>query len=281
MLHDIYLDAIKNREDKIAGISVNLNKSILKKAKVLWKEYKPTAKKCTLLGVDSSYNTHNFQGFHLYVIDAACVGSDGNVVSKKHENKLGLIDQNQLEARSMQLEAEVAAQAADTADLVLIDGSLIARFVLASSVAIKSAIELIDRHSNVLFISKTSDSREIFGRMDSKVGDIYYFNRNGSKAGYSRPHYVTRYEEKYGITVTVVFARLSDYTPIIKLEFPYKVNESDVEKTIDQLISGSVSGYPYVLKVAHNTAVITDDDVERLVSIYGLVNETGAREVLR
>ncbi|MGH9910687.1 MAG: DNA double-strand break repair nuclease NurA, partial [Nitrososphaerales archaeon] len=133
----------------------------------------------------------------------------------------------------------------------------------------------------IVFVSKTSDSREIFEGMNSKVGDIYYFNRVSSKAGYSKPHHVTRYEEKYRKSVMVVFARLSDYTPLIKLEFPGEADETDVKRTIAQIAFGSVSGYPYVLKIAHNTAIITDDDIERLVSIYGLKNEIGAREVLR
>ena len=93
--------------------------------------------------------------------------------------------------------------------------------------------------------------------------------------------HVTRYEERHRKSVTVVFARLSDYTPLIKLEFPGKVDENDVKKIISQINFESVSGYPYVLKIAHNTAIITDDDIERLVSIYGLKNEIGAREVLR
>ena len=281
MLHDIYLDAIKNREKKIIGISASLNKNILEEACKLWREYKPLPKECLLVGVDSSYNRHHFQGFNLYVIDAVCVKSDGSIVAKKYESKIGVIDQRQLQAKSMQMEAEVAAEAADTADLVLIDGSMLARFVLGSGTVIKSVIDLTNEYSNIVFVSKTSDSREIFEGMNSKVGDIYYFNRASSKAGYSKPHHVTRYEERHRKSVTVVFARLSDYTPLIKLEFPGKVDENDVKKIISQINFESVSGYPYVLKIAHNTTIITDDDVERLVSFYGLKNEIGAREVLR
>lgn len=281
MLHDIYLDAIKNRENKITGISANLNKNILERAHELWREYKPLSKECLLVGVDSSYNKHRFQGFHLYVIDAVCVRGDGTVAAKKYESKIGVIDQRQLETKSMQMEAEVAAEAANTADLVLIDGSMLARFVLGSGTAIKSVIDLTNEYSNIVFVSKTSDSILNFKNMNSKVGDIYHFNHVGSKAGYSKPHYVTEDGKKHAKCVTVVFARLSDYTPLIKLEFPGEVDETDVKKIIAQIAFGSVSGYPYVLKIAHNTAIVTDDDVERLVSIYGLKNEIGAREVLR
>ncbi|MEM2760751.1 MAG: hypothetical protein QXW73_08195, partial [Nitrososphaerales archaeon] len=59
-----------------------------------------------------------------------------------------------------------------------------------------------------------------------------------------------------------------------------EVDEPYGKGIIDQITFGSISGYPHVLRTAHNAAIITDDDVERLVSIYGLKNEMGAREVL-
>jgi hypothetical protein len=187
------------------------------------------------------------------------------------------MDQSQLEAKSMEMETNIADKAADSADLVLIDGSMISRFVSKNTPAIKSVTDLVKEHSNAVFISKTSDSREIFERMGSKVGDIYFFNRISRRAGYSKPYPVTKYKEP----VTVVYARLSDFTPLIKLELPGEVTEQEVKRTIDQIAYGSVSGYPYVLKLAHNTALVSDNDIERLASIYGLKNEVGAREVLR
>jgi len=280
MLHDIYLDAIKNRESKITGISDSdsRNRKILERARESWVEYQPAASKCILAGVDSSYNRQQFQGFHLYVIDAVCVTKEGDILAKDFVQNIGVLDQSQLEARSMEMETDIAAKAANDADLILIDGSLIARFVVGIGSAIKSAVDLTKEHSNIVFISKTSDSREIFEGMGSRVGDIYYFNHIGKKVGYSRPYAVTRYKKKL---VTVVFARLSDFTPLIKLEFPGEIAEQEVKRILDQLAYGSVSGYPYVLKLAHNTALVRDNDIERLASIYGLKNEIGAREVLR
>ena len=280
MLHDVYLDAIKNRESKITGISESdsKNRKILERARESWVEYQPAASKSVLAGVDSSYNKQQFQGFHLYVIDAVCVTKEGNILAKDFGQNIGVLDQSQLEARSMEMETDIAAKAANDADLILIDGSLIARFVLGIGSTVKSAIDLTKEHSNIVFISKTSDSREIFEGMGSRVGDIYYFNHIGKKAGYSRPHAVTRYRKQI---VTVVFARLSDFTPLIKLELPGRVLDDKVREILDQLAYGSVSGYPYVLKLAHSTALVSDDDIERLASIYGLKNEIGAREVLR
>jgi len=212
------------------------------------------------------------------VIDAVCVTKEGNMLAKDFVQNIGVLDQSQLEARSMEMETNIAAKAANDVDLILIDGSLIARFVVGTGSAIKSAIDLTKEHGNIVFISKTSDSREIFEGMGSRVGDIYYFNHIGKEAGYSRPHAVTRYRNKL---VTVVFARLSDFTPLIKLELSGRVTDDKVREIIDQLAYGSVSGYPYVLKLAHNAALVSDNDIERLASIYGLKNEIGAREVLR
>jgi len=279
MLHDVYLDAIKKRETKIASISDSdsRNKKILQKAWESWVEYQSQAGKSVLAGVDSSYNRQQFQGFHLYVIDVVCVTKEGSILAKEFVHDIGVMDQSRLEAKSMEMETYVAGQAANNADLILIDGSMIARFVSPNISTIKSVTDLIKEHDNIVFISKTSDSREIFERMGSRVGDIYFFNHIGSKAGYSKPYLVTHYKEP----VTVVYARLSDYTPLIKLELPGEIAEGEVKETVDQLAYGSVSGYPYVLKLAHNTALVSDDDIERLASIYGLKNEVGAREVLR
>ncbi|MGH9922388.1 MAG: DNA double-strand break repair nuclease NurA, partial [Nitrososphaerales archaeon] len=215
--------------------------------------------------------------FHLYAVDAVCVTKEGTILAKEIDHDIGVKDQSQLETRSMEMETSLARKAADKVDLILIDGSMISRFVRASASAVTSLIDLISEHKNIVFISKTSDSRAIFERMDSKVGDIYFFNHIGKKAGYSKPYPITRYKEP----VTVVYARLGDFTPLIKLEFHDEVTEQEVEAMLDQLAYGSVSGYPYVLKLAHKTVLVSDNDIERLASIYGLKNEIGARAVLR
>ena len=279
MLHDVYLDAIKKHESKRAGISESdsTNRKILEKARGLWVEYQPAASESVLAGVDSSYNRQRFQGFHLYAVDAVCVTKEGIILAKEIDHDIGVKDQNQLEARSMEMETTVARKTADKADLILIDGSMISRFVRASASALTSLTELIKDHDNVVFISKTSDSRDIFERMDSKVGDIYFFNHTGRKAGYGKPFLVTRYKEP----VTIVYARLSDFTPLMKFELPGDIPEHEVRRTLDQVTYGSVSGYPHVLKLAHKTVLVSDKDIERLASIYGLKNEIGARAVLR
>lgn len=279
MLPDVYLYAIRNKDKELSSISENnsKNRSILLTAKGMWIDYQPVSKSCVIAGVDSSYNMQHFQGFHLYVIDAACVTKEGNILAKEFIHKIGVLDRNQLEAKSLEIETNIAYKANNNVNLILVDGSLISRFVSVYPSVVKSVMDLIKEYRNIVFISKTSDSREIFKHMNSKVGDIYFFNHISSKAGYSKPHIITRYKE----SITVVYARLSDFTPLIKLEFPREITQQKVKGILDQLAYDSVSGYPYVLKLAHNTVVVSDNDIERLAGIYGLKNEFGAREVLR
>jgi len=42
----------------------------------------------------------------------------------------------------------------------------------------------------------------------------------------------------------------------------------------------SISGYPYVLRLAHERCKISDDDMSRIEDMIGLSIEEGDREVL-
>ena len=78
-----------------------------------------------------------------------------------------------------------------------------------------------------------------------------------------------------------MFARLSDSMPLIKLDFLVGAySESDINSILNKLYKNSVSGYPYALKLAHNKCKISNHDLVKLVSLYGLKSETGSREVL-
>ena len=74
---------------------------------------------------------------------------------------------------------------------------------------------------------------------------------------------------------------MSDYTPLIKLEFLGKNHsENEIKVVLDKLYKNSVGGYPYALKLAHNSCKISNSDLAKLVSLYGLKTEIGSREVL-
>lgn len=49
---------------------------------------------------------------------------------------------------------------------------------------------------------------------------------------------------------------------------------------MNKLYKNSVGGYPYALKAAHNNCKISDKELAKMVSLLGLSNEIGSREVL-
>jgi NurA-like 5'-3' nuclease len=53
-----------------------------------------------------------------------------------------------------------------------------------------------------------------------------------------------------------------------------------MKSLLDKLYKNSVGGYPYALKLAHNNCKISNSDLAKLVTLYGISNEVGAREVL-
>ena len=90
-------------------------------------------------------------------------------------------------------------------------------------------------------------------------------------------------EKKYGSdkVISSTFVRLSDSTPIIKLEFlGEQHDENEIKSVMNKLYKTSIGGYPYALKLAHNNCKISDKELAKMVSLLGLSNEIGSREVL-
>jgi hypothetical protein len=178
-----------------------------------------------------------------------------------------------LESRAMVMEASVAQKAACKADSICVDGSLVSRLTKSRP---EAASEIVKKCSSCIFISKTSESRLQFGQMGSKAGDIYYYGHTCKEAGFSVP-----VETQFcHAPLFEVYARLRDHTPVIRIEIMSNASEQEVKSTLNKLRYHSVAGYPYCLKLAHNTCKITNEDIDRLASIYGLQNEQGARDVL-
>jgi Uncharacterized protein conserved in archaea len=106
-----------------------------------------------------------------------------------------------------------------------------------------------------------------------------YYNHVTNKPGFSKIFV----EKKYGADkiISSTFVRLSDSTPIIKLEFlGNQHDEMEVKSIMNKLYKTSVGGYPYALKLAHNNCKISDKELAKMVSLLGLSNEIGSREVL-
>ncbi len=274
MLKEVFLGALRDKEVKISKVKDSNFHKILTDASSRWISYEPIPEICESAGIDSSWNRRAFQGLQLYVIDAAAVTSTNRILSMEWEQDIvGSARSDLLESRAMVMEASVAQKAAGKADIICVDGSLVSRLTKSRP---ESASEMVKKCSNCIFVSKTSESRLQFSQMGSKAGDIYYYGHTCKEAGFSIP-IETRF---CYISLFEVYARLRDHTPVIRLEIMSSASEQEVKSILNKLQYHSVAGYPYCLKLAHNTCKISNEDIDRLASIFGLQNEQGARDAL-
>ena len=278
MLNTVYKDAIQRREKTLSMIKGPKFKQIIQKAKQNWIEYSPQKKEASTAGIDSSFNSTKFQGMELWVVTAVSVKSDGQIIKDLHEHGLGF-PETDLSSMASRMEIDACNSTVEEVDLVLMDGSLYSQFMTRQSTLSSSLLKIMTKKENVIFISKTSNTRMQFAEMDSTAGDIFYYNHATQKPGFSKLFF----DPKYGSDkiIASVFARLSEYTPLIKLELLGKNHsEDEVKLILDNLYKNSVGGYPYALKLAHNNCKISNSDLVKLVSLYGLKTEIGSREVL-
>lgn len=274
MLNEVFLDALKNRDAKISKVKDSNFGRILAEASSRWVPYEPSPEKCESAGIDSSWNKRALQGLHLYVVDAVAVTSANKILAAEWEHDIaGSARADFLETKAMAMEASVAQKAAGKVDIVCIDGSLISRLLKSAA---EAASEMVKKCGTCIFVSKSSESRLQFGNMGSRAGDIYYYGHEGKGAGFSVPvetqfRHAPLYE---------VYARLRDHTPMIRIEVMGAASRQEITKVLDRLRYHSVAGYPYCLKLAHNTCKISNEDIDRLASIFSLQHEQGARDAL-
>lgn len=279
MFNEIILDAIRHRDDRLAKFRDASHDAIVREAASRWVEYDPAGSECRSAGIDSSWNKRALQGLDLYAIAAVAVTSANEVVAKEWEDNIsGSARGEQLEAKAMAMEASVAQKAFESgrADIVCVDGSLVSRLLKSTPDAIAAFLK---KYGSAIFISKTSESRAQFGAMGSRAGDVYYYRRAGSRAGFSAPQ-----DAPFrGAPVVEIYARLRDGMPVVRVEVvkgTRDTSEREIKDLIGLLRYHSVAGYPYCLKLAHKTCKISNDDIDRLASIYSLQNEQGARDAL-
>jgi hypothetical protein len=177
------------------------------------------------------------------------------------------------------MEIDACEKTVDQVDLVLMDGSLHSQFMTRQSSLNSQVVRTMTKKNNVIFIAKTSNTKKQFEELGSLAGDIFYYNHVTNGPGFSKIFV----EKKYGSdkVISSTFVRLSDSTPIIKLEFlGNDYGDDEIKSTMNKLYKTSVGGYPYALKLAHNNCKISDKELGKMVSLLGLSNEIGSREVL-
>ena len=278
MLNTVYKDAIKNRDNILAVIKGSKFEEIIKVAKQRWVEYTPIKEMITTAGIDSSFNSTKFQGIELWAVTAVSIRENGDILVDKHESGLG--SDIPLSNMASQMEIAVCDDTIDKVDLVLMDGSLYSQFMSRQSKLDTQIIRMMSKRDNVIFIAKTSNTRQQFASMGSQAGDIFYYNHTTSKPGFSKVFVERRYGQSKLISST--FIRLSDSTPIIKLEFlGGGIDDNRIKDTMNKIAGTSIGGYPYSLKLAHNKCKISDKELSKITNMLGLNNEIGSREVLR
>ena len=277
MLNSVFKEAIQNREKTLSILKGPKYEKIIQKAKENWVEYKPQKEEIISAGIDSSFNSTKFQGAELWAVTAVSIKSDGEIIADLHD--FGLDTSPELASMASKMEIEACNISIDKADLVLMDGSLYSQFMTRQASLTQLMIESMKKRNNVVFISKTSNTRKQFEDLGAIAGDIFYYNHATSTPGFSKIFE----DSKFGNDkiITSVFARLADSLPLIKVElFGSGHTDNDVIQILNKIYKNSIGGYPYSLKLAHNNCKISGNDLTKLASIHGLSNEIGSREVL-
>jgi hypothetical protein len=284
LLSELYLDAIKNKEKKLSSIHGDEFDDLLKIASTKWVEYEPTKKPSFSVGIDSSWNKKSFQGIDLFVIDSVAVSSHNQVLGSKWDYGISNITGDALSSKAMKMEIDLTKSVLDQKpDYVCVDGSLISNLVHNKNVSYRENVQGLfasNEESDILFISKNSTSKNQFKEYGSRAADIYYYNKLGHKTGYSLANKNNFISDN--LDVVEIYTRLTAYVPLIKIEIINWANitQSEIQYLIDGLCYHSIKGYPYCLKLAHQSCKITNNDVKRLASLYGFKNEFGSRDSL-
>jgi len=277
VLNSVLKDAIKKRDETLSILKGPKFEQIIKQAKSNWIDFSPTKQDVVAAGIDSSFNSTKFQGAELWAVTAVSVKSDGEILVDLHEH--GLNSNPELASLASKMEINACQESVDEADLVLMDGSLYSQFLTRQKSLANSLVNIITKNNNVVFISKTSNTKKQFEDLKPIAGDIFYYNHATTSPGFSKIHE----DSKFGndMIISSVFARLSESLPLIKIELLGSgYSNDDFKLILNKILKNSIGGYPYALKLAHNNCKISGKDLTKLASIHGLSNEIGSRAIL-
>ena len=277
MLNSVLKDAIQKREQTLSILKGPEFEQIIKQAKSNWIDFSPTKQDVTSAGIDSSFNSTKFQGAELWAVTAVSAKSDGEILVDLHDH--GLDSNPELATLASKMEIDACIGSIDKTDLVLMDGSLYSQFMTRQKSLSSSLVDAIKKTNNVVFISKTSNTKKQFENLGAIAGDIFYYNHAATSPGFSKIHEDTKFGND--MVISSVFARLVESLPLIKIELLGSGYDNDDFKLIlNKILKNSVGGYPYALKLAHNNCKISNKDLAKLASIHGLSNEIGSRDIL-
>ena len=206
------------------------------------------------------------------------------MLGSKWDYGISNITGDSLSAIAMKMEIDLVKSVLDQKpDYVCVDGSIISNLVHNKNVSYREKVQsLFDSYqeSIVLFISKNSTSKNQFNEYGSRAADIYYYNKLGHNTGFSLANKNNFISDT--LDVMEIYARLTAYVPLIKIEIINRpdITQTEIQNLVDGLCYHSIKGYPYCLKLAHQSCKITNNDIKRLASLYGFKNEFGSRDSL-
>ena len=267
----------------------------------IWMGHEPASAPRTIAGVDSGWNNIRFRGFYLYAVDAAYATLGDSLDVKISSAEVDIITPEgsgswsigkELWLKGSHMEVEAAWRAVEDAEMVLVDGSLLAKLVDATHWAkrgedrflvFRRKLEELSHslRGRIAFVSKDTESRLL---LDGRLGDIHYIDAFSNEPGYTRP--LVKNTKETGMSrlleeVTVFYVRLERGAPALRVDVPGVAGKDHAERILDILNPISVRGYPYPLIVAHESSVVTSGAMESLASIIGIDANMRAREVLR
>ena len=239
MLNTVFKDAIINREKTLSILKGPNYEKIIQKAKENWIDYKPEKQEVISAGIDSSFNSTKFQGAELWAVTAVSIKTDGEIIADLHD--FGLDTNPVLASLASKMEIDACNMSIDNADLVLMDGSLYSQFMTRQASLTESMVNAMKKRNNVVFISKTSNTRKQFEDLGAIAGDIFYYNHAARTPGFSKIFE----DSKFGKDkiITSIFARLADSLPLIKVElFGTGYSNDDFKQVLNKIYKNSISG---------------------------------------
>ena len=172
MLNTVFKDAIINREKTLSILKGPEYEKIIQKAKENWIDYTPEKQEVVSAGIDSSFNSTKFQGAELWAVTAVSIKSDGEIIADLHD--FGLDTNPVLASLASKMEIDACNMSIDNADLVLMDGSLYSQFMTRQASLTESMVNAMKKRNNVVFVSKTSNTRKQFEDLGAIAGCLLY-----------------------------------------------------------------------------------------------------------
>ncbi len=282
----------------------------------------PYLRQIQIGAVDSGYNYMEFRGYALYIVNASMVaiGPTGDSVD-------GIVDvdvssstvlEYELSLLSIAMEIEAIEKLVAKTDLVLVDGSLLAKFfkllrardevlelLLEKKISIKDMLNrlltlLALYQRKIVFIAKNSNSKDLLNLVK---GDVYYLERyTDGEPGFSRPQPLSESRAKgsqalahtfrsickeitgIGLDLVYTYIRFQPFSRVYRVEFAcedIQGVEDYIRSFMNMLEPYIFNGYPYPLMLADYMARVTGSDVERIATVLGIAVDPYAREPLR